>query len=335
MLWGHGSFVELVMLWADHKQLSSPMNLAQLEAFVSVATLKGFGAAASRLNVTQPAISLRVKALEDSLGVKLFDRSGHGFRLTPRGLELMPHAERIIEASQAMRASASDSAIHHQKVRVGTVSALASAWMPHLVNEVITQLKYVSFDLIVEPTLRLREALLAGEIDVAIVMGDIQAKGVRSIPLGTYQMQWIASRSMALPRGRLTLQDVARYPIVTHGRESATYSDLADTFRKKGIWPVRLIASNSADAIIQLVELGSCMGLISCACLEERPSASIRVLPCEIPLPTHTYSAVFHTDSVGELGMRVAEMAQRICRDPNRRDRAAVMPAAVGSPLTA
>jgi DNA-binding transcriptional LysR family regulator len=294
------------------------MDLRQLEAFVSVATLRSFGAAASRLSLTQPAISLRVKGLESALGVRLFERVGHGVRLTARGIELLPHAERILEASHAMRASAADSAVHHQTVRVGSVSAMASAWIPHLIAEVLDRINHLSFDLLVEPTLRLRERLLAGEIDVAIVMGEIQEPGIRNVPLGTYQMQWIASHSMVIPRGRLTLQDVARYPIITHGRESATYAELEEMFRVRGLWPVRLIASSPAEAIIRLVELGSAIGLISCACLEERPSADIRVLPCEIPLPTHTFFAAFHTDSVGKLGMRVAEMAQRVCRDPDR-----------------
>ncbi len=294
------------------------MNIQQLEAFVSVATLKSFGAAANRLYITQPSISLRIKALEDSLGVKLFDRVGHGARLTSRGRELLPHAERVLESVHVLESAAHSTTIQPQRARVGTVSPMASSWVPQLMSEVLTQFPNVSFDLIVESTVRLRERLLAGEVDMAIVMGDIRDTNIRNLPLGLYPMQWIAGPDLALPRGSLSLEQLARHPIVTHSRESTTYKSLEIMFKEAGIWPIRLIASDSDDAIVHLVELGTSVGVVNYACLEERPSPRIRVLQCDVALPTYPYFAAFHTDSIGKLGMRIAEMAQRMCQDPKR-----------------
>ena len=292
------------------------MNIQQLEAFVSVATLKSFGAAANRLYITQPSISLRIKALEDSMGVKLFDRVGHSARLTNRGRELLPYAERVLESVHVLQCAAHSTTLQPQRVRVGTVSPMASSWVPQLMNEVLTQFPNVSFDLIVESSLRLRERLLAGEVDVAIVMGEIRDTNIRNLPLGLYPMQWIACPDLALPRGSLSLEQLARHPIVTHSRDSTTYKSLETMFKEAGIWPIRLIASDSDDAIVHLVELGSSVGVVNYACLQERPSPLIRILQCDVTLPIHPYFATFHTDSIGKLGMRLAEMAQRMCLDP-------------------
>src|SRR5690606_20295541 len=116
----------------------------------------------------------------------------------------------------------------------------------------------------------------------------------------------------------LGLNELARYPIITHGRESNTYKNLERLFTEKGIWPVRLIACDADEAIIRVVEMGTAIGLINYACLEERPSLLIRTLPCDTPLPRLPYFAVYHNDSIDKLGPRMAEMAQEICTDLHR-----------------
>ena len=66
------------------------MNLKQLEAFLAIARHGGFIEAAERLNLTQSTISVRIKELEQDLGVLLFDRSRRQIQLTPKGRCLSP-----------------------------------------------------------------------------------------------------------------------------------------------------------------------------------------------------------------------------------------------------
>ncbi|MBI3630117.1 MAG: LysR family transcriptional regulator, partial [Candidatus Rokubacteria bacterium] len=61
------------------------MEIGQVEAFVAVGTFGGFRRAAEALRVSQPAVSARIKALEDSLGVALFERGRGGVALSPAG----------------------------------------------------------------------------------------------------------------------------------------------------------------------------------------------------------------------------------------------------------
>src|SRR5690606_19354039 len=71
---------------------SYPMDLANLNAFITVAELGGFSVAAERLHLTQPAVSKRIAGLEQQLGVRLFDRLGREISLTEAGRALLPRA---------------------------------------------------------------------------------------------------------------------------------------------------------------------------------------------------------------------------------------------------
>ena len=71
------------------------MEIVQLETFLAVASSGGFHRAASALHVSQPAVSARIRALEDSLGARLFERGPGDFSLSPAGKTLRPHAEQL------------------------------------------------------------------------------------------------------------------------------------------------------------------------------------------------------------------------------------------------
>ena len=81
------------------------MQISQLNAFLAVAELQSFSLAAERLHLTQPAVSKRIHQLEDSMKTSLFDRIGKRSILTPSGLALMPHAERIMLEIQTFKTS--------------------------------------------------------------------------------------------------------------------------------------------------------------------------------------------------------------------------------------
>jgi DNA-binding transcriptional LysR family regulator len=72
------------------------MQISQINAFLAVAELQSFSLAAERLHITQPAVSKRIRQLEESMKTTLFDRIGKKSILTPSGTALKPHAERIL-----------------------------------------------------------------------------------------------------------------------------------------------------------------------------------------------------------------------------------------------
>src|SRR4030095_10359981 len=96
------------------------MEIGQIEAFLAVGTFGGFRRAAEALSLSQPAVSARIKALEDSLGVALFERARGRFALSPAGRAFTPHAEALLRWVAVAR-----QAVH--EARAGTAGAVQIA----------------------------------------------------------------------------------------------------------------------------------------------------------------------------------------------------------------
>ena len=81
------------------------MQLSQITTFLTIAELESFSLAADRLHITQPAVSKRIRQLEQSMKTSLFDRIGKRSILTPTGLAFLPHAQRILHEVNTYRLS--------------------------------------------------------------------------------------------------------------------------------------------------------------------------------------------------------------------------------------
>jgi DNA-binding transcriptional LysR family regulator len=98
------------------------MDLTLLRAFVTVARVGNLTRAAAQLHLTQPAVSLQLKNLHETLGVALFSRTAHGLVLTRDGQALLPHAERALAAAgDVERAAAALRQEVRGKLRIGTI----------------------------------------------------------------------------------------------------------------------------------------------------------------------------------------------------------------------
>ncbi|MBB6317394.1 MULTISPECIES: LysR family transcriptional regulator [Paraburkholderia] len=98
------------------------MDLTLLRAFVTVAREGNLTRAATHLHLTQPAVSLQIKHLQETLGVTLFTRTSHGLALTRDGQALLPHAERALNAAGDVQRAAA--ALRHEvrgRLRIGTI----------------------------------------------------------------------------------------------------------------------------------------------------------------------------------------------------------------------
>ena len=146
-----------------------------LPLFYWVVQLGGFRRAAEELNTTQPAVSVRITGLEAQLGSRLleWDRRSR-VSLTPREIELMAYAGRMMalqaEMMGAMRGS----------VRLGTSETIVHTWLTALLRRVQEVHPLVTVDVSVDIGSSLRAALLAGEVDIAFLLGRVVVPGIRS-----------------------------------------------------------------------------------------------------------------------------------------------------------
>ncbi len=136
------------------------MELRQLRYFVAVAEELHFGRAAKRLHIAGPSLSQQIKALEDDLKVRLFDRDRRSVVLTATGAALLPEARSLIEQADSLRRRAAG---HAEPVRVGYVS-----WRPADLVEKTAGIAKVLVDAWVMPSHAQAVRVAEGGIDLAI-----------------------------------------------------------------------------------------------------------------------------------------------------------------------
>jgi len=138
----------------------------QLKAFLETAETGSLSAAARKLGLTQPTLSRQVAAIEQSMGVTLFERVGKSMALTPTGLDLLEHARAMGAAAEALSLAATGSS---QAVRgvvsVSATDVVATTLLPPLVKKLHDQEPGITIDVI--PSNALSD-LLRREADIAI-----------------------------------------------------------------------------------------------------------------------------------------------------------------------
>src|SRR3990167_8748649 len=105
------------------------MNLRFVEAFYWVVSLKSVSRAAEKLFVTQSAMSSRIAALEEELGVLLLDRRDKQFRLTVAGMRFFNHAQRLLALQREIKAEIGAGAQRAVSLRIGAIESVLHSWL--------------------------------------------------------------------------------------------------------------------------------------------------------------------------------------------------------------
>ncbi len=146
------------------------MQTPQIRAFLAVAELESFSLAAERLHVTQPAISKRIRQLEDNIRTNLFDRTGKRSILTPSGLAFLPRAERILQEMEAFKADIS----HQHDQPSGTLTLATSHHiglhrLPPILRDFKIEYPQVDLDLHFMDSEDACAAIANNELELAVV----------------------------------------------------------------------------------------------------------------------------------------------------------------------
>ena len=291
-----------------------------VEVFYWVVVLGGFRRAAEKLATTQPAVSARVAGLEAALGARLLDR-GQRRRIspTPAGLQLMGYAERLLALQDEMRAAFLAPAALRGVVRLGVAETIVHTWLGTLVRRLHEAYPLIELDIVVEISAVLRASLLAGEIDVALLLGPVAAAGVRDLPLDEHPLGWIARPGLLpglVPGGRLGLEALSCHPVITYARQTAPYQQVRDLFaghvRDGGAAP-RIFANASLASIVRMVLDGIGIGVIAPGAIRAELASGALVLLDAAPVLTPLrFTASWREVAGSGLAAAVARLAMEV-----------------------
>src|SRR6056297_755460 len=147
------------------------LDLTALRSFVTVAETGGVTRAAQQLNLTQSAVSMQIKRLEDLLQLPLFDRTGRGVQLTGHGEQLLGYGRRILALNDEALGRMTDTAFEGV-VRLGVPSDIVFPYIPRVLRQFDRDFPRVKVQLVSSYTRRLKDLIAHGEAELILTTED-------------------------------------------------------------------------------------------------------------------------------------------------------------------
>ncbi len=265
------------------------MNFTQLRAFHAIATSGGFTKAAAMLNVTQPAVTRQLKALEDDHGIALFHRRGHRLELTESGADLFAISQRIF----GLITEAEDIVVSESELQSGTLRVGADS--PFYIMDILAAFKErypsVSLTVSMSSAAELFQSLRDFEIDVAVATSvELETEFV-GIPFSRIDLALLVPDNHPWAgRKGISLKRLAGQPVILREAVSTTRKLFVDALLAIGIEPEIVMELRNQVAVREAVAagLGLAPELVGGMRQDER---LIRLPITDAPIVCHEYIA--------------------------------------------
>src|SRR5438105_5180440 len=214
------------------------MEIAQVETFLAVSTFGGFHRAAEALRVSQPAVSSRIKALEESLGVPLFVRSRNTLTLSSAGRVLRPYAEQLLKTASVAR-----QAVHQLDpssdvpLQIAAGLSISVYFLPDVLKKFQQSFPTVAISIRPGHSKEVLEMVLGEEAEIGLARS-LQHPEVETISLREDPLLLAARGSDGGKYGRRAkLEQVASWPLIFYERGSSDWTLTQSLFRRAGLVP--------------------------------------------------------------------------------------------------
>ncbi|MGN6665932.1 MAG: LysR family transcriptional regulator [Trinickia sp.] len=239
------------------------MDLTLLRAFVTVAHVGNLTRAAARLHLTQPAVSLQIKNLQETLGVALFVRASHGLVLTRDGQALLPHAERALAAAgDVERAAAALRQEVRGRLRIGTILDPQFLRLGGFLKQLVETYPQIQTALRHGMSGWVADQVRAQELDVGYYIGHPIDDGMpdglfHAATLTRFQYRVLAPAGWKERVGRSPdWRALATLPWIWTPPASAHHRLLSRVFAEAGTEPVKVAEVDQETSMLDLVKSG-------------------------------------------------------------------------------
>jgi LysR family transcriptional regulator, carnitine catabolism transcriptional activator len=262
------------------------MTLRQVRAFVVVARFSSFTRAADLLHLTQPALTVQIRQLEQALGVKLFDRSTRAVELTRTGRELLPVLERLLREFDAVVVSTREmAALRYGTVRMAALPSVAATVLPPLIARFKQR----------HPHIRITVRDSVGERINAMVREEIVDFGIGSdvepdaeletIPLFEDEMRAVVPASHPLGKQTEVMLDrLIDEPLILMDTQSSVRSLVDRAFADRGHLAVPAYEVTYMSTAIGLVRAGLGIAILPSTAIELRLETELPSLSIQEPI---------------------------------------------------
>lgn len=280
------------------------MKLQQLKYLLAIVD-NGLNitAAAERLYTSQPGVSKQLKLLEEELGMQLFSRKGKSLGgITPAGEGVIERARVIMQEVENIRSLASNYYEEENgELSIATTHTQARYVLPEIISEFRKRFPNISLNLHQGTSEQIADMVAANEIDFAIATG---SRDLFSDLLLVPGYRW--DRSIIVPKGheltrlnrKITLHDLAEYPLVTYVFSFGGQSSLKQAFASEGLEPNVGFTARDADVIKTYVRMGLGVGIVASMAADCSDRKDLQVIDAQGLFPRSTTWIGFRKDAV-------------------------------------
>jgi LysR family hydrogen peroxide-inducible transcriptional activator len=253
------------------------MEMHQLRYFLAVVRTKNFSRAAEECHVSQPSLSQQIMKLEGELGEKLFERTKREVALAPAGDLLKAHAERVLHEVESARHNVREMrGLVRGRVTLGVLPTIAPYFLPQRLRGFNAKFPAVEVIIHEDTTDQLATAVLAKEVDLAIVSLPVERVGLVS------EKFYEEGLLVALPAGhalakkrKLALDDLERESFILMKEGHCLAGQALQFCRSNGFAPHVSFRSAQIETVLAFVANGWGLSIVpQMAC--ERPMPSVR-----------------------------------------------------------
>lgn len=236
-----------------HTKLSVDPNL--FETFMTVANVGKVAQAAVQMNLSQPAVTAKVRKLEAQLGVILFKRSAHGVELTAKGQQFYDQIRLLWHDLDGAIQKLSEQ-VPSGELTLGASTTIASDVLPEILSAFALRFEKIAIKLEVGNTEKILEDLRSGAVSVGLVEGLSKAPGIRLEPFVSDELVVVGAIKFKSQLKSIT--DLTKVPILWRESGSGTRAVIERALKKAGI---------SKKQLSYQYEMASTNSIKSAACL--------------------------------------------------------------------
>ena len=257
------------------------VSVKQLRAFVAVAETGSFAQACEQLNISQPALSMAVKNLEEEVGGSLFLRSTRSLSLSPEGSAFLPTAQRLLrDWSDAFTDLQRLYSLQQGKLTIAAMPSFASTRLPAVLATYRQQFPNIDIavrDIVME---ELIEAVRAGRVELGVAFEPDDSEGLEFEALFTDRFVAVLPEAHPLlARSRLRIKDLLGDTVITLNRGSSPRRWTEDAFARESLSPPAIFEAFQLTTVGAMVAAGLGVALVPALCEEQMHQLGARCKP--------------------------------------------------------
>ena len=240
------------------------MDFDQLETFLEVARHSSFSRAAEKRFRTQPAISSQIRALEEEVGAKLFDRSGGKVALTAAGKLFQTYAEQSLEARKSMITTIAEmERVPRGEIVVGANEGTCLHILPEVFAEFKKQYPNVGVQISRLERAKILESIIDNSVDFGVVSTPVEDKRLTVVNIHRDELVLIVAPGHPLSRMKQPgITDVARFPLLLP-KLGRTRDSLENLFHENRLKPMISMELDSSELLKRFVAADVGVGFIA------------------------------------------------------------------------